>query len=81
MSVKVTWRSLRGTIWDLWRNDSGTYPNDQAQLALLQDIRAELQQINQTLGCRNMQDIPVRLRAIERRLAAQTKLLEKAGAR
>lgn len=76
----VVWDTLRNTKWKLWRGENG-YQNDQVTHALLMDIRAELQQINQTLGCRNTLDIPVRLRAIERRLAAQTKLLAKAGER
>lgn len=52
------------------REDAATYANEIAILAVLMDIRAELRGINETLDCRNTRDIPVRLKAIDRRLKA-----------
>jgi hypothetical protein len=39
---------------------------EQAGVAVLMDIRAELKRINQTLGCPGFQAIPRKLDAIER---------------
>lgn len=65
---------LKNEQWDLselpGRSAGGgrTYSNSTIQLALLMDIRDELQQLNRLLGCDNFQAIPDILRGIRRKL-------------
>lgn len=47
---------------------------DGATLAVLLDIRDELQRLNDLLHCRNFLDVPHTLRRIDRRLATTRKL-------
>jgi len=47
---------------------------DGAMLAVLMDIRDELQRLNELLHCRNFLDVPHTLRRIDRRLATSRKL-------
>ena len=46
----------------------------QAMLAVLMDVREQLQYLNQTLGCPNFQAIPRLLRAIEQSTRKKPKL-------
>lgn len=52
--------------WNLQTNGNGTTPVDAAQLAVLMDLRDELQKLNRLLHCRNFIEIPLILRAIRR---------------
>lgn len=68
---QVDYSTIAGTRWKIWRNDNGTYPQDQAHLAVLMDIREELQNLNRLLGCPNFTRIPATLRTISRNLPAR----------
>ncbi len=60
----------RNTDWSL-PDPIGTY--DQAQTAVLMDIREELQKLNSHLRCPNFVSIPKELRAIKRNTTRQRK--------
>jgi len=49
-----------------WRIGEGTVTGDQARLAVLMDIRDELQKLNRLLSCSNFTGIPDSLRAIRK---------------
>lgn len=54
--------------WPLWKTDNG-YDHEQVQLAVLMDIREELQRLNLLLHCQNFRDIPHILRSLNKRMA------------
>lgn len=60
-------RNRRGINWTL--PAAGTITLDQAQLAVLMDIREELQRLNRLLHCHNFIGMPATLRSISRKLA------------
>lgn len=47
--------------WGMSRNLNGTLSYDQAQLAVLMDIRDEMKRLNQLLYCSHFQAIPYKL--------------------
>ena len=49
---------------------------EQAQVAVLMDIRAELQSLNIMLRCPRFQDIPTTLARIDRRVAKRIRLTQ-----
>ncbi len=49
---------LKNTSWDLTPGTSGQFSMEQANLAVLMDIRDELQQLNRVFACPNFQRIP-----------------------
>lgn len=64
--------------WDVGLTASGSAAsNDARMVAILQDIRAELQKLNGLLSCPNFTGIPRTLKKIDARLAKTRKL--KAG--
>lgn len=52
--------------WGIKTNTDGTTPQMDAHLAVLMDIRDELQTLNRLLGCQNFLSIPSKLDAIRR---------------
>ena len=54
MSNSVSYSFVRGTNWQINRNDDGTYPTTEAQFAVLLDIRDELQKLNRVMQCSNV---------------------------
>lgn len=52
--------------WSLNILPSGNVSTDDAQLAVLMDIRDELKILNRLLQCKNFIDIPFKLEAIKR---------------
>ena len=54
MSRSRTASSVAGLEWGIWQNDDGTFQHDQARLAVLMDIRRELQRLNNVMQCRNV---------------------------
>ena len=52
---------LKNIVWNIHPESDGVYPFEGAQLAILMDIRDELQQLNRLLQCSNFIDIPLRL--------------------
>ena len=56
---------LKNSQWDIPDDQSG-YVWGGAQLAVLMDIRDELQTLNRLLGCQRFLDIPYLLRDIKR---------------
>lgn len=69
---------LKNNRWTVFLTSTGGYSVESAQLAVLQDIRDELQQLNRLLGCANTIAIPEVLRAIRRNTAPKRR---KAGAK
>jgi hypothetical protein len=57
--------------WTIARNDDGTTPHSDAELAVMMDIRDELIKLNRLLHCPNFTDIPYRLDQIRRNTAAK----------
>jgi hypothetical protein len=55
--------------WRLNELPSGNAPTDDAQLAVLMDIRDELKRLNSVLHCTNFLAIPSKLDAIRRNTA------------
>lgn len=49
------------SIWSINTNADGTVTTDDAHLAVLMDIRVELQRLNSLLHCSNFQAIPHKL--------------------
>lgn len=63
----------RGNIGAEW--ETPEHPNFTWQhviVEVLMDIRAELRELNATMNCHNTRDIPVRLRAIDKKLGKIT---------
>jgi hypothetical protein len=56
----------KNVIWNLATNPDGTTPHGDAELAVLMDIRDELQQLNRILNCNNFLRIPAVLDAISK---------------
>lgn len=54
--------------WRIKTNSDGATPSMDAQLAVLMDIRDELQTLNGILRCFKFQRLPDDLRSIDRRL-------------
>lgn len=60
----------KNAMWRVFDDDGGMFDKyEHAQLAVLMDIRDELQELNYTLGCQNCLDIPNILRRIQRNTA------------
>jgi len=59
--------------WVIHNNGDGTVPTDDAHLAVLMDIRDELQSMNAVLHCSNFLAIPRKLDAIKRNTAKKRK--------
>ena len=57
--------------WRLVADDGTVTSWEQAQMAVLQDIRAELQQLNRLLSCARFTSIPDTLARLDRRVANQ----------
>lgn len=55
-------RRYKNIEWELPEEGIGTWEN--VQVAVLMDIRDELQALNRILGCQNFLDIPNRLKRI-----------------
>jgi hypothetical protein len=51
----------KDVTWGMERNLNGTLSYDQAQLAVLMDIRDEMKRLNQLLHCNNFMGIPYKL--------------------
>lgn len=68
--------SARNIEWQLWKDDSG-YAGQQIQLALLMDIRRELQRLNCLLNCPRFTGIPSILTEIERNTGKRKRLTKK----
>jgi len=67
--------------WRLWKRDDGFTP-EWIQLAILMDIRDELQRLNNLLLCPNFQMIPSMLRRIQANTSkSKRKLKSKAAAK
>ena len=56
-----------------WIVGAGKVPLEAAQLAVLMDLRDELQTLNNLLGCPNFTQIPAILRDIRRHTAKKKK--------
>lgn len=54
--------------WQLKTNQDGSVPHQDAHLAVLMDLRDELQKLNRLLHCSNFIEIPRILRAIRRNI-------------
>jgi hypothetical protein len=63
--------SLANLNWRL--PEAGTVSHDQAQLAVLMDIREELRTLNRLLGCSNFTGIPRVLKRISANTAKPRK--------
>ena len=69
MKHLVSYRGNGNNVqWQLWKSETG-YDHDQVILAVLMDIREELQKLNILLHCPNFRDIPHVLRSIDKRIA------------
>lgn len=62
----------KNVAWPVPRND-GTVGTDDMSLAVLMDIRDELQTLNRLLACPNFVGIPATLRRIDRNTAKPRK--------
>ena len=60
--------------WRIETNSDGRISHNDVRLAVLMDIRAELQQINRIIGCRNFMMIPGQLEVIARNTARRRKV-------
>ena len=74
----VPYSKVANSGWYIGRQDDGRYPHNQVMLALLMDIRGELQRINRTLQCQETQAIPRLLRAIRSNTAKPRRAKAKA---
>ena len=54
--------------WTLHTNENGSTPYEDAILAVLMDIRVELQNLNRLLRCPNFTGMPKSLERINKRL-------------
>lgn len=52
--------------WSIGTNVDGTTPAHDALMAILMDIRDEMQKLNTLLGCDNFLEVPQLLRAIKK---------------
>lgn len=57
--------TLANMNWGVTRDSAGNWSWDTAKLAVLCDIRRELQQLNRLLGCARFIGIPDQLQQIE----------------
>ena len=64
----------KNTQWVLKLNPDGTLQNDRVQIAVLMDIRDELQTLNFIFRCKNFVNLPHTLNRIDRRLRKKLKL-------
>ncbi len=64
-------RRKKDLRWNVADGDGNTYNDikDGVSVAVLMDIRDELQRLNQLLHCQNFQNVPRELRAMHRELA------------
>lgn len=69
-------RRKKNYNWNVAGEDGQTYPNmrDGCALAVLMDIRDELQKINQSLGCWRIQRMFQTIERMDKRLAKKAKL-------
>lgn len=65
--TRVRHASVSNLDWDLFKNEKGTFHQDDINQALLMDIRGWLERITFILECRNCSDIPNILRGIRRK--------------
>lgn len=79
MNKSVPYEEAKNNKWNLWVDSNNKYTADQALLAVMMDIRGELQKINRTLSCRNTLDIPHLLRQIQRNTRRKKKVIKKGG--
>lgn len=64
--------------WNFRQGPNGNIESwEQAQTAVLMDIRDELKRLNQLLHCQNFIGIPSTLKRMDRRIAAHAPLKEK----
>lgn len=68
-------RRTKNFHWNDERDSSGNYSWNQAIVAVLTDIRDEMQTLNGILTCPNFQDIPNKLDRIKRNTAKKTPVL------
>lgn len=54
MGKLVPYDLLKNANWDIWEDDSNKYTNEQIGLAVLMDIRSELQTLNRIMQCRTV---------------------------
>lgn len=66
-------RRKKNSIWYVADESGKTLTWDEAQLAVLMDIRDELQAMNRVLRCPNFQHIPAKLDRIGRNTAKPRK--------
>lgn len=59
-------RPTKNLVWDVHKNSDGSWSFDAAQLAVMLDIRDELQTLNAVFRCYNTLAIPGLLRDIRR---------------
>jgi hypothetical protein len=65
---------FKNALWKINSNADGTIPTTEAHLALLMDIRDELQKLNGVLSCPQFRSIPHKLEAIRRNTAKRRKV-------
>lgn len=70
----MTDRRRRNVEWKLNVDSNGCVSMDDAQLAVLMDIRDELQKLNRLLACHNFTNMPHVLKRIDKRLAKKVPL-------
>lgn len=70
---KINYGDVKDWTWTIWKNAGGDFNCDQAQLAVLMDIRRELKRMNRLLHCPNFTGIPATLRRISRNTAKPRK--------
>ncbi len=54
MPKLISRHDVANTDWRLWKNDDGTFINEQVRQSILMDIRDELQKLNQVMQCLNV---------------------------
>lgn len=59
----------KDTNWTIQKGSLGHYTNEQAQLAVLMDLRDELKTLNRLLHSKNFLDIPHKLDSIRKNTA------------
>lgn len=69
----MTDRRKKDIEWDVAEKDGSVPTWERAQLAVLMDIRDELQRLNRLLHCQNFVAIPRKLDAIARKLPTRRK--------
>ena len=63
--------------WTVHTNEDNRISYEGATLAVLMDIRDELQELNATFNCHRFQGIPVTLDRIDRRLSRKLPLIQR----